>query len=131
MALGLEASAANEFLDALLDGGTMPSANSTSYIQLHTGDPGSDGTSNVASNSTRKEVDWAAASGGSIASQADIEWGTGETATETISHFSIWDAATTGTFLLSGDVDPDDSVTAGNTYTIASGDLTVSFSAAA
>jgi hypothetical protein len=71
------------------------------YVQLHTGDAGEDGTSSVATETTRKVAAWSAASSGSIATSATLEW-TNVAATETYSHWSLWDAATSGNCLWTG-----------------------------
>lgn len=72
------------------------------YIQLHKGDPGASGTSNVSSVTTRPEVTFAAASAGSMAKNNTPSWsnwaGDDE---EEVTHISLWDAATDGTFRLS------------------------------
>lgn len=95
------------------------------YIKLHIGDPGEDGTGNAAGEATRQVVTFAAASGGSMASNADATW-TNVSTTETLSHVSLWDASTAGNCLWSGALTASKSVTAGDTFTIASGALTLS-----
>ena len=128
MAVGLLASVANSLLDALGNATnyTAPTAN---YIKLHIGDPGAAAASNAATETTRKAVSWAAASGGSMASDAAISW-TNISGSEDATHFSVWDAATVGNFLFSGTVTANAYV-AGDTLTIASGSLTASFTVAA
>ena len=71
------------------------------YLQLHTGNPGDGGTASPASESTRKAVSFAAASGGSMASSGTVEW-TNVSDTETVSHWSLWTAASGGDCLWSG-----------------------------
>lgn len=97
------------------------------YIQLHTGDPGSAGTANVATNNTRKSVAFAAASAEQKASNADLTWAS-VPATETYAYVSLWDAATGGNFLWAGALTAAKSVNAGDTFTIPSGSLTVAIS---
>jgi len=87
------------------------------YVQLHTGDAGEDGTSNAASEATRKEAAWATASSGSIATSATLEW-TNVAATETYSHWSLWDASTAGNCLWTGALSSSAAVTAGDTFQI-------------
>jgi hypothetical protein len=87
------------------------------YVQLHTGDAGEEGTSNAATEDTRKEADWAAASSGSIATSATLEW-TNVAATETYSHWSLWDASTAGNCLWTGALSSSAAVTAGDTFQI-------------
>lgn len=123
MAVGLRASVANSLLDALGNAAnyTAPTA---VWIKLHTGDPGAAATSNAATETTRKQASFGAASGGVIASDADVEW-TNVSTSETYSHISAWDAETSGNFLWSDDLASSVAVTAGDTFTIATGDLTV------
>jgi len=87
------------------------------YVKLHTGDAGEDGTSNAASEATRKVASWAAASSGSIATDATLEW-TNVAATETYSHWSLWDALTSGNCLWTGALSSSAAVTAGDTFQI-------------
>lgn len=123
MAVGLKASVANSLLDALGNAAnyTAPTAN---WVKLHTGDPGAAGTSNAATETTRKQASFGAAAAGVITSDADVTW-TNVAASETYSHISVWDASTAGNFLWSDDLAASKAVTAGDTFTIASGSMTV------
>jgi hypothetical protein len=85
------------------------------YVKLHTGDAGEDGTSNAAS--TRKVAAWATASSGAIATSATLEW-TNVASTETYSHWSMWDALTSGNCLWTGALSSSAAVTAGDTFQI-------------
>jgi hypothetical protein len=93
------------------------------FVQLHTGDPGEDGTANVATESTRKSVTLGAASGGVRASTADAEW-TNVAGTETYSHISLWSAASAGNCWGSGPLAANRAVTAGDTFRLPSGQVT-------
>jgi len=93
------------------------------YVKMHLGDPGEDATGNAAAETTRKVMSFAASSGGSASTDAAISW-TGLAATETWTHFSIWDAVTAGNPLLYGALDASVPVTAAGAATIASGDIT-------
>ena len=126
MAEGLSSYCANKFLDAA--GNNTSFAVTTVYIKLHIGAPGSAGTSNPATETTRKTVSFAAAASGSIASDADIQW-TNVSGSEDYTHWTAWDDPTAGNFLFSGAVTAA-AVTAGDTFTIPSGSLTASFSLA-
>ena len=95
---------------------TMPT---TVYVKLHTGDPGGAATSNAATETTRKAASWAAASSGSIATDATLEW-TNVAATETITHWSLWDNSTAGNALWTGALSSSAAVTAGDTFQITS-----------
>lgn len=126
MATGISNSLANSLLDAV--GNATAFSVLTPYIKLHTGDPGSAGTSNAATETTRKLVSFAAASSGSIASDADVSW-TNILGSEDATHFTVWTAIVAGTFLFSGTITANAYV-AGDTYTIASGSLTASLTVA-
>ena len=89
------------------------------YVKLHLGDPGEAGTSNAATETTRKVAAWASASSGSIATSATLEW-TNVAATETYSHWSMWDASTSGNCLWTGALSSSAAVTAGDTFQITS-----------
>lgn len=95
------------------------------WVKLHTGDPGSAGTSNAASNTTRQEGTFSAAANGSITTSAACTW-TSVSATETYSHVSFWDASTAGTFIGSDALETARGVTAGDTFEIPAGDLDLS-----
>lgn len=95
---------------------TMPA---TVYVKLHTGDPGETATSNAATETTRKAASWSAASSGSIATSATIEW-TNVSTTETYTHWSLWDASTSGNALWTGALSASAAVTAGDTFQITS-----------
>jgi hypothetical protein len=94
------------------------------YAQLHTGDPGEAGTANTASETSRQAVTFSAASGGSMASSATVEW-TNVSATETYTHWSLWDASTAGNALWSGALSASAAVVAGDTFQITSLTLTL------
>jgi hypothetical protein len=110
--------AENKILDHLTGEAawTMPT---TVYVKLHTGDPGEAATSNAATETTRKSASWAAASSGSIATDATLEW-TNVAATETITHWSLWDNLTAGNALWTGALSSSAAVTAGDTFQITS-----------
>jgi hypothetical protein len=92
------------------------------YVKLHIGDPGEAGTANASASTTRKVASWAAASSGSIATNAALTWsGADLTAVETLTHISVWDASTAGNHLWNGPLDIPYNVAIGDTLTIPSG----------
>ena len=115
--------AENEIAD-WLGGNGAPGANASPYVKLHTGDPGEDGTANAATETTRKAFSGGASAGGVVTSDAALTW-TSVAGTETYSHISMWDASTAGNCLGSGALGASKAVTAGDTFTIASGDATI------
>jgi hypothetical protein len=96
------------------------------YVKLHTGDAGENGTSNAATNTDRKELTFAAASSGSIATTGtpSAEW-TSIAAAETYSHWSLWDASTAGNCLWTGALSSSASVAIGDTFQITTLTLTL------
>jgi hypothetical protein len=127
MSTGVSTYLANKWFDAL--GNATSFSVTLAYIQLHVGDPGANGTANTATETTRKSVSFATASGGAIASDADITW-TNISGSQDATHFSLWDNSAGGNFLGSGTITAN-AYTAGDTYTIPSGQLTLSLTVAA
>lgn len=123
MTTGLASGVANSILDALCRNvaWTQPAA---FYVKLHLADPGSAGTTSPAANTTRQAATCSAAAAGAITNSADIVW-TNVSNTETYSHVSFWSASSGGTFLGSDDLAAAKAVTAGDTFTIAAGSLTL------
>ena len=113
--------AENKLLDTL--GGTAFSV-STVYLQLHTGDAGEDGTNNVAGETTRQSVGFGSASSGSITSSGTVTWTSLSTA-ETLTHWSAWDAASSGNCLWTGALSGSATVAVGDTFQITSLSLTL------
>jgi len=126
MAHGLSAYLCNSFLDAL--GNATAYSVAVPYIKLHTGDPGAAGTANPTTETTRKSISFGAASAGAITSDADISW-TNISGSQDATHFTAWDSLTVGNFLFSGTITANP-YTAGDTYTISSGNLSASLTVA-
>lgn len=126
MAHGLSAYLCNSWLDALANNTSFAVAQV--YIKLHVGDPGANGTSNAATETTRKSVSFGAAAAGAIASDADISW-TNIAGSQDATHFTAWDNVSAGNFLFSGTI-TGNAYTAGDTYTISSGNLSASLTVA-
>jgi len=113
------ANLANKWLDML--GGTAFSAPANTYMKLHTGDPGSAGTSNASAETTRKVLTWSAAASGSKAITTTLpSWTPWAAGSETISHVSVWDAASSGNFLYSFALSSSKAVSNGDTFNITS-----------
>lgn len=120
MAPGLITAAANTTLDTL---GTT-----YSWVQLHTANPGAAGTTAVAIETDRVQATWGSASGGLKSNSADLVW-TSVAGTEDFTHVSVWSASTSGTCGFTGVVTANP-VTSGDTFTIPTGELDVSFTVA-
>lgn len=112
----------NAILDAIFNNAALQEANR--YLQLHTGDPSEAGTSNVATENTRKAITGAAAVGGVFTSVNDLEW-TNVAASEQYTHASVWDDPTAGNCYWTGPLVAN-AVVAGDDFTIPAGSLTVS-----
>lgn len=109
---------ANKVLDHLR-GGTAWTQPAGIYVKLHIGDPGSAAASNASAVTTRSQATFSAASAGAIAlTGTNPSWSM--TATETISHVSVWDASTSGNFLWSAALSASKSVVSGDTLTLTS-----------
>lgn len=126
MAAGISSYLANKLLEATCKA-TAYSASAV-YIQLHVGSPGANGTTNPATETTRKACTFATASAGVISSNADVTW-TNIAGSQTATFFTAWDASTAGNFLFSGTVTANAYV-AGDTLTISSGQLSASLTIA-
>jgi hypothetical protein len=126
MATGLSSYLANAFLDSVGNATAFSVANT--YVKLHIADPGANGTGNPATETTRKAVSFGASSAGVLTSDAEISW-TNIAGSQDATFFTAWDSETTGNFLFSGTI-TGNPYTAGDTYTIPSGSLTVSLTVA-
>lgn len=122
MAVGLSAvNTANAWLNVLR--GTSAAtftAVTTLFIQLHTGDPGSAGTSNVSSTTTRPALNYGAASAGSQSAIATLpSWATwAGTNGEVVTHVSVWGASSGGTFYYSATLTASKTVNTGDTLNL-------------
>lgn len=108
-------------------GGTTFTQPSAVYCSLHTADPGETGASEATGGSyARQAITFAAASnpGGTKASSADLVFTSMPAAT--ITHVGVWDASTSGNFLVGGALAASKTLNAGDTFRITSGNLTVS-----
>ena len=126
MAHGISAYLGNSWMDAL--GNATSFSVAVPYVKLHVGDPGAAGTANPATETTRKSVSFSAATSGGLTSDADVSW-TNIAGSQDATHFTCWDNISAGNFLFSGAITAG-AFTAGDTYTISSGNLTVSLTLA-
>ena len=124
MTVGLSAvNTADKLLNTIGRSGTTFTAGSL-YVKLHTGDPGATAATAASAVTTRYAVTFSASSAGSMAlTSMGGTWSM--TATETISHISLWDAATSGNFLWSVALTASKSVVSGDTLSLTS--LTLAF----
>ena len=117
--------AEDAIIDALFNNTALQKANR--YAKLHIGNPGEACTANAATETTRKSITGAAASGGTFTSTNDLVWAS-LPADETFTHVSIWDHVSAGNALIYGALSTPISKLTGETLTIAAGDLFVTVS---
>lgn len=125
MADGLSTATADIALNAMVGTSTNQS-NAANYAQLHTGDPGTAGTSNVSSVTTREAQTWGSASAGTVSATGTPTWASwagtnGEVDTD-ISHWSI---SSSGTFGHSVQLSSSVTMNTGNTLELTSDSITV------
>lgn len=119
MTAGLKASVANAILDALRDGGASLTVVDDTFVQLHTGDPGANGTANVSVGDTvRDNFDQTAPAAGAMGLTGSNPTFTNGGTSETITHISVWDAVSGGNFLYSVALAASKAWTSGQTLTI-------------
>jgi len=126
MAEGMSTATANAILNAI--GNATAYSLTNVYMKLHTGAPGSAGTANAATETTRKVVSFGAASTGQMQNDAAITW-TSIAGSQDATHFSLWDDVSAGNFVGSGTITAA-SYTAGDTYTVLIGGLLLSLTIA-
>lgn len=119
MAVGLSTTNLADKILEHLRGGTSWTKPTSLWVRVHIGDPGASGTANGSAVTTRSQVTFAASSGGAIALTGTPPTWT-MTATETISHISVWDASTAGNFLWSAALSASKSVQANDALTLTS-----------
>lgn len=95
LALGLITSAVKEGILKAFKNET-PTKYEKVYIKLHTGNPGEEGKTSPAGETTRKQVTLTGTS--TLKNSGAVQWTNVSTA-ETYKYISFWTAATEGTFL--------------------------------
>ncbi len=113
MAVGATAAVLNAWLNQLR--GTTATGAAGLFVKLHTADPGAAGTTAPSAVTTRNALTLAAASGGSCALSTLAAYTM--TATETITHVSVWDNVSAGSFLFSAALSVAKGVNNGDTLT--------------
>jgi len=139
MAPGLSAvNLANKWLDILRGNQWVSPPGSTLYVALHWGDPGANGTTKPsvgATNPTTPTVKRVAlvlgapsnaVAGTSTVSITGNQPSWSMSASETITHISVWTASADGTFLWSAELTASRVVNTGDTFTLTACGLTLS-----
>lgn len=128
-------SAASNYLELkLLDhalGTTTFTKPTNVYVGLHTGSPldtnlGANEISTTSTGYGRKVAAFAAAASGAASTNATITFDAATANWGTITHISIYDAATVGNLLFHGAVTTSKTIETGDTFQISSGNLTIS-----
>lgn len=101
---------------------TAPTAYEKVWVKLHKGNPGTAGTEEAATETTRKSTKLTGTT--TLKSESALEW-TAVSTSETYKWVSLWSAESAGTFLWSGSLEAEKAVSAGDTFKIAVEGLTV------
>ena len=115
-----------KFLDHFT-GTASTSAPSAVYLGLSTGSMGDDnsGTELSGNNYSRKAITFASASGGSISTNAAVEFDAATGSWGTVSHWAIYDASSGGNQLFHGAFTTGKAIGSGDILKVASGSLTI------
>lgn len=126
MAAGIASGLANDWLNTLRNVSYVEAA---TYVGLHTGNPGTAGTSNVSSVTTRPAISFSAASGGAMSMSNTPTWSSwAGTNGEVVTYISVWDANSSGNFLFSAQLTASKTINTGDTFTLST--CTVTFTTA-
>lgn len=116
----------NEILDHILGTGayTMPT---TVYVGLSTGSFGDDnsGTELSGSGYARQSISFGAAASGTASNDAAVEFPAATGSWGTVSHFGIFDAASSGNLLIHGALTASKVIATGDILKIAVGDMDI------
>ncbi len=125
MAVGTMSYLTAKWLDAIKGTGSVAFGPVQVWAQLHTGNPGATGASNVSSTTTRSSASWTV-TGGTATSSNTPQWTSwAGTNGEVVSHVSFWDASTSGNCLWSAALASSKTVNTGDTLTLSSSSLIV------
>ena len=113
----------NKILDHMLRG-TAFSPPTAVYVSLHSADPGETGANEISGGGyARQQVTFNAPSGGSMTNSNLLRWN--NMPAVTVTHVALWDAPTAGNCLWTGALTTSVTVSAGASFEIAPGNLTV------
>ncbi len=123
MPTGWSTTTANAILNAARGGTAFQIT--AHHVQLHSGDPGPNGTANVLNNGTRVVATFGAASGGAMVTTADLNYTNWQSGTTVPVYATSWSAAAGGAFQASGTVVVSGSPSQGATLTLSAGSVRV------
>ena len=116
----------NEILDHILGTGayTMPA---TVYVGLSTGSFNDDnsGTELTGNNYSRVSVSFGAAASGTMSNDAAIEFAAATGSWGSVSHWGLYDAASSGNLLVHGSFSAAKTIASGDVLKVATGDLDI------
>lgn len=115
----------NKFLDHFLatSAFTMPT---TIYLGLYTAAPSDAGGTELSGSAyVRRSIAFSAASSGSAANSAIVEFPQASGSWGTVTHFGIFDALTTGNLLFHGAFTASKTIEIGDIFRVNAGDITV------
>jgi len=116
----------NELLDHVFNADYAAPA--TTYISLHTADPGETGASEVSGGSYARQgvtrgTGWNTAASGLVDNVNAIQFT--DMPAVTVTHAGVWDASSAGNFLYGGALSASKSVNSGDTFEFPAGDLNI------
>lgn len=127
MAVGISTTLANSWLNTIRGGaaGTTYTAPSAVYVQLHTANPGTAGTTSISSTTTRVAATFGASTTGTQSMTNTPTWSSwAGTNGEVLTHISVWDNTTAGNFLWSAALSASKTINTGDTFTLNSSSVT-------
>lgn len=126
MAVGTSQFLNNAWLNTIKSTGVSFNVAGNIFVQLHTANPGTIGTTSVSSVTTRPSITFTTATTGVLNSSSSPSWTNwAGTNGEVISHVSFWDASTAGNFLWSAALTANKTINTGDTFTLSSASLTI------
>ena len=127
MAVGTSNTLANSWLNVIRGGaaGTTYTAPAAIYVQLHTANPGTAGTTSVSSVTTRQAATFSASTTGVLSLSNTPSFTSWAGSADTISHISFWDASSAGNFLWSAALSASKTMSTGDQLNISSASLTI------
>jgi len=126
MAVGTSQTLNNSWLNTIKSTGTSYNVSGNIYVQLHTANPGTVGTTSVSSVTTRPAITFTTATTGVLNSSSSPSWSSwAGTNGEVVTHVSFWDASSAGNFLWSAALSSSKTINTGDTFTLSSCSLTI------
>ena len=118
--------AENKVLDVLGANATF-TAPSNGYLGLSTGSLGDDdsGTELTGNNYSRVSVSFGAAASGTMSNDAAIEFAAATGSWGSVSHWGLFDAASSGNLLVHGSFSAAKTIASGDVLKVATGDLDI------